>query len=58
MASKIKPCKLGKRHKWNRSANVNKTSYLGSYVQISRVGVYECDCGARKFGPASLEVDA
>lgn len=53
----MRACKLGKRHKWTHKANINKTTYRGSYVQISRVGVYECACGERKHGAASMEFE-
>lgn len=53
----MRACKLGKRHKWTHKANVNRTTYRGAYVQISRVGLYECECGERKVGAASMEFD-
>lgn len=48
--SAIKPCTLGKRHKWAFVKNVVTQYQQGSTVRISQRGKYQCECGARKLG--------
>lgn len=50
MANKIKPCTLGKRHKWVFVKNVTTRTSTLHTMTISGRGVYRCACGERKYG--------
>lgn len=50
MASTIKPCTLGKRHKWVFVKNVTTRTSTLHTMTISGRGVYRCACGERKYG--------
>lgn len=41
---------LGNRHKWNHIKNVQRQSINGRSVRISLQGLYQCECGAKKYG--------
>ena len=57
MSSKIKPCPLGKRHKWNFRKNVIRKTINYSTITLSSVGLYQCECGARKYGEYRYEAE-
>ncbi|HCA5292472.1 TPA: hypothetical protein ACRZR3_001257 [Acinetobacter baumannii] len=46
----MKKCTLGNRHKWNHIKNVQRQSINGRSVRISLQGLYQCECGAKKYG--------
>lgn len=48
----MKPCTIGKRHKWVFVRNQIRTTYMGSSVRLSKVGIYRCECGQCKAGAA------
>lgn len=48
--TEVKPCKLGKRHKWEFAHNRITQSGGPRTVRISKRGVYRCACGATKIG--------
>ena len=52
----MKPCTLGKRHKWEfvKSITSQKVhlSAKGTTVQLSMRGLYRCQCGEKKLGDA------
>lgn len=48
----MKPCTLGKRHKWRFSHNICKQRGNGQIIHLSSRGIYRCDCGQRKEGPS------
>jgi hypothetical protein len=48
----MKPCTLGKRHKWAFVNNVITQRLTGCTVHLSKRGVYRCECGQRKDGAA------
>lgn len=50
----MKPCTIGKRHKWSFVNNQIRTTYMGRSARISKVGVYQCECGQRKIGQADI----
>jgi len=50
----MKPCTIGKRHKWKFAKNQIRTTYMGSSARISKVGIYKCECGERKVGSADI----
>jgi hypothetical protein len=46
----MKPCTLGKRHKWEFVHNQITETHGLTTVRISKRGVYRCACGVHKFG--------
>lgn len=50
----MKPCTLGKRHKWVFALNRIVQSGGPSTIRISKRGVYRCECGAQKFGEPAV----
>ena len=48
----MKPCTLGKRHRWQFVKNVVITRLNGRFGVISRRGLYRCECGQTKYGEA------
>lgn len=50
----MKPCPLGKRHKWVFLHNVKDVYKNGRNVRIALRGLYWCECGERKFGGAEI----
>ena len=52
----MKPCTLGKRHKWEFVRTVIsqkvRVSAKGTTATLSMRGVYQCPCGEKKLGPA------
>ena len=50
----IKPCTVGKRHKWAFVKNQIHTTYMGNSARIRKIGVYKCECGQRKIGQADI----
>lgn len=56
MATKIKPCSLGPKHKWDwvrdKTVTTGTVGLYGASRHISRKGVYKCECGALKYGEA------
>lgn len=50
----MKPCTLGKRHKWEFVKSVTsrkvRVSAQGTAVRLSLRGLYQCQCGEKKLG--------
>ncbi|WP_336939196.1 hypothetical protein [Acinetobacter modestus] len=46
----MKKCTVGSRHKWNYIKNVQTQSINGRSVRISLKGLYQCECGQKKYG--------
>ncbi|WP_169304622.1 hypothetical protein [Halopseudomonas bauzanensis] len=51
--NKPRPCTLGKRHSWQYQQDVKITRVNGRSAQISLRGLYQCECGAKKYGGPS-----
>jgi hypothetical protein len=46
-------CTAFPKHKWQHSVDVTLKTYpRPGYVNLSRKGVYICQCGAKKYGMA------
>jgi hypothetical protein len=52
----MKPCTIGKRHKWVFVRNVTRKYQNGRTVQLTLKGGYRCECGATKYGQPGIEV--
>lgn len=53
---KLQPCTLWRRHRWSFIKNVAYGVTLSSgAMRFSKRGVYRCECGAQKTGPAGHE---
>jgi len=54
MSSKIKPCTLAAKHKWEwvRDKEVKSGTFgpSGATLHISLKGIYKCACGTAKYG--------
>jgi hypothetical protein len=54
MATKIKPCTVGKRHTWewvkDTTTQSLQSGLSGARMSIARRGIYKCACGERKYG--------
>lgn len=46
----MKPCTLGKRHRWAFRHDVITTYMNGRIGRVSKRGLYRCECGAEKLG--------
>jgi hypothetical protein len=46
----MKPCTLGKRHKWTHIKNVRFGSIGLRTASFSLKGLYRCECGEEKTG--------
>lgn len=51
----MKPCTLGKRHKWDFVKNTMVRRETIHTVHLAQVGIYACACGLRKQGPMGHE---
>lgn len=45
----MKKCTIGKRHKWDFVKNVTLERRSFNSIQISKRGLYKCECGAEKY---------
>lgn len=52
----VKKCTQGKRHKWAFVENVKRTRETLRYIEVKVCGLYRCNCGARKYGMARLDM--
>lgn len=50
----MKPCTLGKRHKWAFVNNVTTASSTGTGFRLTRRGKYRCECGEIKLGQSAV----
>ncbi|WP_421427752.1 hypothetical protein ACOL7R_03375 [Acinetobacter pittii] len=46
----MKKCTIGSRHKWEHIKNVQLTTQTSRSISISIKGLYQCACGAKKYG--------
>ena len=46
----MKPCTLGKRHRWQFVKNVIQVTNGVRTARVSQRGIYRCECGSRKYG--------
>lgn len=54
----MKPCTLGKRHRWTFAHNITITRLNGNFASISTRGLYRCTCGVKKHGNADVQIEA
>lgn len=50
----MNPCSVGKKHKWQFVKNVIHTTFGARTASLSQRGIYRCECGERKSGPAGM----
>lgn len=50
----MKPCTIGKRHRWTFVRNVVTRYQSGRTVRLSQRGLYRCECGAAKYGEMDM----
>ena len=54
MATTVKPCTLGAKHKWTHVRDITitnmRTTPRGTMTRISARGEYKCACGAVRHG--------
>ena len=48
----MKPCTLGKRHRWQFVKNAIQVTNGVRTAKVSQRGIYRCECGSRKYGEA------
>ena len=51
----MKPCTVGKRHKWAFVKNTVTRSETLRSVSLTTRGVYKCECGAKKYGQPGVD---
>ncbi|MCY1356893.1 hypothetical protein D9M69_433590 [compost metagenome] len=52
----MRPCRVGKRHKWSFVKNVIKQVGSARSFHISKRGFYRCECGETKYGESQMPV--
>lgn len=53
----MRPCSIGKRHKWTHIKNVILQSGSMRIISLSKRGLYRCECGQTKYGEPRMKLE-